>query len=108
MENFYCDTEIPPVTLPEGNEYTIFRDSYVEYATLHVPESAIEAYSSVYPWKDFGKIVAIEGTDINAIRCNDSIREGYYTLDGCRLTAPTKGINIIRQSDGTTRKAIVK
>ena len=31
-----------------------------------------------------------------------------YNLDGRRLSSPTKGINIIRQSDGTTRKVIVK
>ena len=31
-----------------------------------------------------------------------------YNLDGRKLTYPQKGINIIRQSDGTTRKVIVK
>ena len=31
-----------------------------------------------------------------------------YNLDGSRLSSPQKGINIIRQSDGTTRKEIVK
>ena len=98
---------IPETVVSIGNN-SFFECSSLEYATLHVPESAIEAYRSASPWKDFGKIVGIEGTDINAIRCHDSIREGYYTLDGCRLTAPQKGINIIRQSDGTTRKAIVK
>ena len=103
LQDFYCYAETVPKT--GGGD---FSGAYIEYATLHVPESAIEAYSSVYPWKDFGKIVAIEGTDINAIRCNDSIREGYFTLDGCRLSSPQKGINIIRQSDGTTRKVTVR
>ena len=31
-----------------------------------------------------------------------------YTIDGVRLSAPAKGINIIRYSDGTTKKVIVK
>lgn len=31
-----------------------------------------------------------------------------YTIDGIRLNAPAKGINIIRYSDGTTKKVIVK
>jgi hypothetical protein len=31
-----------------------------------------------------------------------------YNLDGRKLTYPQKGINIIRQSDGTSRKVIVK
>lgn len=31
-----------------------------------------------------------------------------YNAAGVRLTAPTRGINIVRMSDGTTRKVIVK
>lgn len=31
-----------------------------------------------------------------------------YTLNGTRLAAPQKGINIVKMSDGTTRKIIVK
>ena len=32
----------------------------------------------------------------------------WYSLDGKRLDVPQKGINIIRYSDGTTRKVLVK
>lgn len=32
----------------------------------------------------------------------------YYSIDGRRLTAPTKGLNIIHLTDGTTKKIIVK
>lgn len=31
-----------------------------------------------------------------------------YTIDGRRLTAPQRGINIIKMSDGTVRKVMVK
>ena len=31
-----------------------------------------------------------------------------YTIDGKRISAPQKGINIIRMSDGSTRKVVVK
>jgi hypothetical protein len=31
-----------------------------------------------------------------------------YTLDGKQLTAPAKGVNIVRLSDGSIRKVIVK
>lgn len=31
-----------------------------------------------------------------------------YSLDGRRLTAPQRGVNILRMSDGTTRKVVVK
>jgi hypothetical protein len=31
-----------------------------------------------------------------------------YSLDGRRLSAPQRGINVLRMSDGTTRKVLVK
>ena len=37
-----------------------FSESYVEYATLHVPQSAINYYKTTLPWKDFGTIVSLE------------------------------------------------
>ncbi len=33
---------------------------------------------------------------------------GYYTLDGKLLTAPAKGVNIVKYSDGSTRKILMK
>lgn len=32
---------------------------------------------------------------------------GYYSLDGRKLDAPVKGINIVRYSDGTSKKVVV-
>ena len=37
-----------------------------------------------------------------------NIEETWYSLDGKKLSKPQKGINIIRYSDGTTRKVLVK
>ena len=36
------------------------------------------------------------------------IEEAWYSLDGKKLAKPQKGINIIRYSDGTTRKVLIK
>lgn len=38
----------------------------------------------------------------------DSRTEGVYSLQGQQFSKPQKGINIIRYSDGTTRKVMVK
>ena len=40
-----------------------FESSSIETATLHVPALSVSAYSSTAPWKNFGSIVAIEGTE---------------------------------------------
>ena len=74
---------------------------------LVVPIGTKALYEQKSGWKEFAKIS--EGTtDIDGIPTTTSAPEGYYSLDGRKLTAPIKGLNIIRQSDGTTRKVIVK
>ena len=57
LENVYCYAE--NFSYIEDN---IFSESYIEYATLHVPSSAISYYQTTKPWSGFGTIKAIEGT----------------------------------------------
>ena len=58
LENVYCYAEKIPYL-----GYYIFKDSYIEYATLHVPSSALSYYQTTEPWSGFGTIKAIEGTE---------------------------------------------
>ncbi len=58
LTDFYCYTKRIPYTVS-----TAFDGSHVNYATLHVPESAIETYKAMAPWNGFQKIVSIEGGD---------------------------------------------
>ena len=54
--------------------------------------------------------VAVPGTDtgINGYSV-DNVREtGRYSLDGRQMTAPQRGLNIVRMSDGSIKKVIVK
>jgi hypothetical protein len=81
--------------MPEGDEINIFYDSYISSATLHVPASAIEAYSSTAPWSEFSQIVAIEGTDIGEVKAStSSVDSPYYNLGGIRVIQPKRGIYI--------------
>lgn len=38
----------------------------------------------------------------------EAVEIARFTVDGKRISAPQKGINIVRMSDGTTRKVVVK
>lgn len=49
-----------------------------------------------------------EATDIDAAEGAKAEEVGRYTLDGKMLNAPQRGINIIRMSDGTIKKVIVR
>ena len=53
------------------------------------------------------RVVKPESTGINGINGNGKKAvAGFYTVGGVRLSAPQKGVNIVRLSDGSTRKVI--
>ncbi len=55
-----------------------------------------------------GRMASTSGIDnVEAEGVNGAEIEAVYNLQGVRLEAPVKGINIIRYTDGTTRKVIV-
>ena len=64
LENVYCYAEN---LYYSGDD--IFKDSYIEYATLHVPSSAISYYQTTAPWSGFGTIKALESTDVGTKKC---------------------------------------
>ena len=57
--NVYCYAATVPST-----ETDAFKEAYIEYATLHVPESAINAYKTTEPWSAFGTFKTLEGTGV--------------------------------------------
>ena len=64
IENVYCYAETVPST-----ETDAFKDAYIEYTTLHVPESAINAYKTTEPWSAFGTFKTLEGTGVEKNKC---------------------------------------
>ena len=66
LTDVFCLAEKVPVMAPsyQGQIVDLFQDSYIEYATLHVPEASVEAYSVAKPWMDFKEIVALNGEDM--------------------------------------------
>ena len=108
LTDVYCFAE----EVPETDYSAFYGTTPVKSATLHVPASALEAYKTTQPWSDFGSIVPLTDDEIDAVE--DVQAEGIaaetdcYDLEGHRTTAPQRGINIIRMSDGTVRKVLVK
>ena len=56
----YCYAE----KVPEN--WSAFKDSYIEEATLHVPAASVNAYKDDYKWGQFGTIVPIKDGDPKA------------------------------------------
>lgn len=59
LTDVYCLAETVPSTNTDA-----FQDSYIEYATLHVPTASVEAYKAAEPWKSFKEIKSLTGEDI--------------------------------------------
>ena len=49
--------------------WDLFKDSDIEYATLYVPETAIDAYMENETWKAFGTIKALSGEGPEIQKC---------------------------------------
>ena len=102
LKDIYCYPEEVPVTYSD-----VFLKVEIQKANLHVPEVSIELYKNAEPWKNFGNIVAIETTSIEKINENEDINASY-NLNGVRLSTPQKGINVLRSTNGKTKKVFIK
>ena len=107
LTDVYCLAEDVPATSDDA-----FLESSIESATLYVPAASLEAYKTTQPWSGFGTIVGLTEDEIDAVEDvqadGEKAEEARYDLQGHRATVPHKGINIVRYSDGTTRKVLVK
>ena len=79
------------------------------HTTLHVPAGKLDKYKNTLGWLNFGEYVEFDTTGIG-MSSSDEESEVVtrYSLDGKQLKAPEKGLNIVRMSDGTVRKVVVK
>ena len=64
-------------------------------ATLYVPVGTKEKYQATDGWKDFVNIVEGTPTSIKVIENSQNKNATVYDLNGVRLPALKKGINII-------------
>ena len=94
--------------------WSSFSGSNYKHVTLHVPAASLEAYSNSEQWKNnFGSIVALTDDDprptrIKGVNYDVMTTERYYSIEGKQIAMPQRGLNIIRMSDGTIKKVVVK
>ena len=76
--------------------------------TVYVPTGTYDDY-----WlSDFGyfeNIVEFDATGIDKVTTSNDAKElSRYSVNGQRLSAPTKGLNIVKYSDGSVKKVAVQ
>ena len=105
------------------NKYTItyiidgevFKSMEVEYNSVITPPDAPAQEGYDFAWADVPETmpasdITIYGTyttGISSLNVEESDRQ-VFTPDGKRVETPKKGLNIIRMSDGTVKKVVVK
>ena len=86
----------------------VFYGCNAKKCTVYVPKGTYDDY-----WlSEFGyfeNIVEFDPTGINnVITSNDAKELSRYSVNGQRLSAPTKGLNIVKYSDGSVKKVAVQ
>ena len=100
MNKLVSKTAVPPVCGPQALD-----DINKWECTLYAPQESLDAYRSAAQWKEF---FFLETGIKDAVRTSSATESERYSTDGTRLASPQKGINIIRMSDGTVKKVLVK
>ena len=87
--------------------YNVFNCN-AKNCTVYVPTGTVDAYKS----SEFGyfeKIVEFDATGIDKVTTSNDAKElSRYSVNGQRLAAPTKGLNIVKYSDGSVKKVFVQ
>ena len=85
-----------------------FEECDAKKCTVYVPMGTYDDY-----WlSDFGyfeNIVEFDATGIDKTTTSTDVEEvARYSVNGQRLSAPTKGLNIVKYSDGSVKKVAVR
>jgi len=95
-------------TIPETDEET-FTSNNLRNSTLHVPEVSLEAYRTTAPWSGFKNILPITTTGVTAPTATQQpIVTGHYDLSGRHTSQAQRGVSIVKMSDGTTKKVVMR
>lgn len=96
--------------VPAQIEETTFDPETVSVATLYVPQGCIEKYENADYWRYFQVIKEIgTQTGIDSATTSDAAKEvARYGINGQLLNGQAKGLNIVKYSDGTIKRVMVK
>ena len=84
------------------NDYTFLN------ATLYIPVGRRDFYDTI-GWRDFAHVIEGIPTSISPLSSNSLITESsLFNLGGKQIKQPQRGVNVIRMSDGTLKKVIIK
>ena len=94
--------------LPETGS-NLFLGCDEKKCTVYVPKGTGNAYFRSAEFGYFYNIVEFDATGIDKVATSTNAKEvSRYSANGQRLSAPAKGLNIVKYSDGSVKKVVVQ
>ena len=94
--------------LPETGS-NLFLGCDAKNCTVYVPKGTGNAYFRSAEFGYFYNIVEFDATGIDKVATSANVKEvSRYSANGQRLSAPAKGLNIVKYSDGSVKKVVVQ
>ena len=94
--------------LPETGS-NLFLGCDEKKCTVYVPKGTGNAYFRSAEFGYFYNIVEFDATGIDKVATSANVKEvSRYSANGQRLSAPAKGLNIVKYSDGSVKKVVVQ
>ena len=94
--------------LPETGS-NLFLGCDEKNCTVYVPKGTGNAYFRSAEFGYFYNIVEFDATGIDKVATSANAKEvSRYSANGQRLSAPAKGLNIVKYSDGSVKKVVVQ
>ena len=94
-------------SIPPRGYTTIFEDTPLETVYV-VDEDAKTAYQAKGPWRQYSIVVMPTGIEELETDKTTPTIVGYYDLNGKLINGKQRGTVIVRYSDGSSRKVMVK
>ena len=86
----------------------VFTGCNAKNCILYVPTGTYDDYL-VSEFGYFENIVEFDATGIDKVATSTNVKEvSRYSANGQRLSAPAKGLNIVKYSDGSVKKVVVQ
>ena len=94
--------------LPETGS-NLFLGCDEKNCTVYVPKGTGNAYFRSAEFGYFYNIVEFDAAGIDKVAISTNVKEvSRYSANGQRLSAPAKGLNIVKYSDGSVKKVVVQ
>ena len=112
ISNVYCYAEkIPTCNVGCASYYGraigAFEDSYIEYATLHVPNGKLDVYKTIEPWKNFNIIGDIVNAKVKLSKSKATIEKGKTLTLKATITPSDLSDKSVTWTSSNTKVATV-